>query len=131
MNGSKDPGNNALLTFLFLLFCQVFFYDQIVYDEILSFHRVFAHVVFQQFCHLVAFVQGNLLQSDVGSDEMAEFIGTYFTQTFESRDFRVGPKIFYGLDTLFLAVTVLGDEIIGRADVAVVLLVDFLPNRTE
>ena len=57
-----------------VFFGQVFFHDEVVDAEALSFHGVLSPVVFQQFGHLVAFVQRDLFQSDVGSYEMPELI---------------------------------------------------------
>ena len=45
---------------LFLLFRQVFLYDKVVYNEVLTLHCVITHVVFQKLLHLIVFVKGDL-----------------------------------------------------------------------
>ena len=52
----------------------ILFYHQIFDDEVLALHRILTHIIFQQLLHLIGFMQRNLLQSHVGTDEMGEFI---------------------------------------------------------
>ena len=56
------------------VFRQVFLYYKIVYYEVLAFHGVLSHVVFQKFLHLVCLVQGHLLQSHLRTYEMCELL---------------------------------------------------------
>ena len=60
---------------LFLLFWQVFLYDKVVDNEVLTLHCVLTHVVFQKLLHLVVFVKGDLLQPHVRTDEMYKLVG--------------------------------------------------------
>ena len=53
---------------------QVLLYDEVVDDEVLAFHRVLAHVVFQELGNLVVLVQGNLFEAQIRTDEMGDFI---------------------------------------------------------
>lgn len=53
---------------------QVLLNDEVVDDEVLAFHRVLAHVVFQELGNLVVLVQGNLFEAHIRTDEMGEFI---------------------------------------------------------
>lgn len=83
------PGNIALFItddwqFLiinssFLILNQVFLYHQIVDDEVLAFHGVLSHVELRQFLHGVGLAKGDLLQTCVLTDEMAELVGRDFS----------------------------------------------------
>ena len=75
----------------------ILFYHQIFDDEVLALHRVLTHIIFQQLLHLIGFMQRNLLQPHVGTDEMGEF--------------RVRTKVSDGLLSLLIAVAVMRDEI--------------------
>ena len=44
-----------------ILFGAVFLDDKVVDDEVLALHGVLAHVVLQEFLHLVGLVEGDLL----------------------------------------------------------------------
>ena len=71
----------------------ILFNHQIFDDEILAFHRILTHIIFQQFLHLMGFMQRNLLQPHIGTDEMGEFIRRNLSQSFESGDFGVRAQI--------------------------------------
>ena len=82
----------------------ILFYHQIFDDEVLALHRVLTHIIFQQLLHLIGFMQRNLLQPHVGTDEMGEFIRRNLSQSFESGDFRVRAQIANRLLALLIAV---------------------------
>ena len=54
---------------------QVFFHHKIVYDEVLAFHGVLSHIVFQKLLHLVGLMQRDLFESHLRTDEVREFLG--------------------------------------------------------
>ena len=89
-----------------VFFGQVFFHDEVVDDEALSFHGVLSHVVFQQTTDIVAFVERDGLESHVGTDEVFELVGRDFPESFESRDFGVGREFLNGSETLFFGVAI-------------------------
>ena len=91
-----------------LLLGKVFFHNKVVDDEILPFHRVFAHVVFQERLHLVALVERHLFQSDIWADEMAELVRRNLSQTFESRDFWCGREFLDSSQAFLFVVAVDG-----------------------
>ena len=89
----------------------VFFYDQIVYDEILSLHSVLAHVVFEQLFHLVCLAKRDSLQTDVLPNEMLELFRRNLSQSFKSRYLRVGTECLYSVHSFVFAVSIHGDEV--------------------
>ena len=90
---------------------------QIVNDEVLTLHGILAHVVFQKLLHLVVFVQSDLFESYVRTDEMRKLIGRDLSQTFESCDLRVGSKVANRVKTLLLSITITGDEVAFQSGV--------------
>ena len=89
-----------------ILIRSVFFYHEVVDDEVLPLRGVLAHVVAEQFLYLVGLVQADLFQPYLRSDELLEFIGRDFTETFEPGDLRIGAEFPYGVDTLFFRIAV-------------------------
>ena len=57
---------------------------KIVDDELLAFHGVFAHVVFQQFLNAEVVAEDNGFKAHVGADEASELVGRDFAQALES-----------------------------------------------
>ena len=53
---------------------QVLLYDEVVDDEVLTFHRVLTHIILQELGHLIVLMQGNLFEAHIRTDEMGEFI---------------------------------------------------------
>ena len=80
---------SCCLVFLLVQVCDVFLYHQIVDDESLTFHRILAHIVFQEFLHLVVLVKRHLFQSHIRTDEVGKFVGRDFAQSFKTGDFRI------------------------------------------
>ena len=99
-----------------LVFRKVLLDDQVVDDEVLTFHGVLAHVVLQELLYLVVLVKGYLLQPHIRAYEVDELIGTYLSKSFESRYLRVRSEVADGVQTLFLGVAV------ARYEVALALL---------
>ena len=54
---------------------EVFFHHKIVDNEVLTFHGVLAHVVFEELLHLVGLVQSDLFESHFGTDEVGKLFG--------------------------------------------------------
>ena len=76
----KKIRNDKLYLFYNLrFFWYILFNDKVIDDEVLTFHRILTHLVFQKLCHLVGLVQRYLFQSHIWTDEMNEFIGRNLT----------------------------------------------------
>ena len=71
VKGSNVPGNMALLIFVSDS-RNVFFYNKVIYNKILTFHGVLTHIKLQQFFHQVSLAEGNLLQTHVFADKVLE-----------------------------------------------------------
>ncbi len=93
------------------VFREVFFYHEVVYDEVLSFGCVLAHVVFEELLHLVRFVERHLFEAHLRTDEIGELVGRNLAKTFKSGYLRVGTQLADGFEPLVLAVTVAGYEV--------------------
>jgi hypothetical protein len=87
-NIAADRTNFLIIDF-FLLWT-VFLNDKVVDDEVLTLHRVLAHIIFQQLLYLVILVEGYLLQADIRTYEAGKLLWRNLTQTLESGDFWVG-----------------------------------------
>ena len=96
------------------VFGQVFFDDEVVDDEVLAFGSVLAHIVFEEFLHLVFLSQRDLFEAYVGAYESGELVGRDFSETFEAGDLRVGREVADSLQPLFFAVAVACDEVFLR-----------------
>ena len=59
----------------------------------------------------VGFVQSNLLQSHIRTDEVSKLLRRNLSQSLESGDFRVRTEVSDGLLALLIAVAVMRDEI--------------------
>ena len=85
---------------------QIFFYNEIVDDEVLTFHCVLSHIICQQLFHLVTLVKRHRLKTHIGSDEILKLIGTNLTQSFESCDFWIRRQALYRCHTFFVTVAI-------------------------
>ena len=74
----------------------------------MTFHGVLAHVVFEEFGYVVAFVEGDGIETHAWADEGFEFFGVDLAETFESGDLGVGTELFDGGEALFVGVAVDG-----------------------
>ena len=72
----------------------------------MALHGVLAHVVFEQFRHLVALVERDGLEPHLRTDKVGKLGRRDFAKSFEAGDFGVGTKLFYGGEAFLFAVTV-------------------------
>ena len=77
----------------FIFFRPVFLYDEVLDDEVLALHGVFAHVILQELLHLVGLVEGDLLKAHVGPNEGGKLLRGYFSKTLESGYLGVGTQL--------------------------------------
>ena len=87
---------------------RVVLYYQIVDYKVLTFHSVLAHIEFEQGIHAVLFAQCHTIQTHIRTDECAEFLRRYFSQTFESGYFGFIAKTFYGSDAFIVIIAING-----------------------
>ena len=52
-----------------------------------------------------------MLQADVGTDETGKLVGRDLAETLEACNLRIGTQFLNGLQALFLAIAVAGDEV--------------------
>jgi hypothetical protein len=76
VNVSNDKVIASIIFFLviFLFFRAVFLYYQVIDDKVLTLHRVFTHIIFQQLLHLIVLVERHLFQTDIRADKACELI---------------------------------------------------------
>ena len=94
---------------LFLRF--ILFNHEVVDDEVLSLHRVLAHIEFEESCHGLFLAQSDALKTHILTYEMFEFIGRYLTETLESSDFRVGSEVSNRFLSLLFVVAIYGNKV--------------------
>ena len=63
-------------------------------------------------------MEHDLVEPDVGTDEVAELFGAYLTETFEARYLRLRSEVVDGLLTLVFGVAVLRHKVLREAKVA-------------
>jgi len=86
----------------------VVFDHEIVDDEVLALHGVFAHVEFENLGHTVVLAQAHAVYTHILTDEVAEFLGRNLAETFESGYLRIIAEALYGSHTLVVGVAVHG-----------------------
>ena len=78
LSGNSQTGHLLFIVFLvhevFLFLRSVFLDNQVVDDEVLALHGVLAHVVLQEFLHLVGLMERDLFQADVRTDEACKLL---------------------------------------------------------
>ena len=89
---------------------------QVVDDELLTFHGVFAHVVFKQLLDAEVVAQDDRLKPHVGADETTELVGGDFAQAFEAGDLGLLAAFLLGGDAFFVAVAVIGLLLVAHAE---------------
>ena len=93
-----------------LLVRQIFFNHEVVDDKVLTLHSILAHIVFQEFRHLIGLVECNLLKAHVRTYEMHKLLRTNLSQSLESCYLRVWTKVFDSLLTFLVAIAIAGNE---------------------
>ena len=96
---------------LFFFLRSVFFYHEVVYDEVLALRCVLSHIILQELMHLVRLVQRDLFEAHLGSDEVLELVGTDFSESFESCYLRIGTQFLYCVEAFLFGVAVACHEI--------------------
>ena len=83
--------------------------DAEVFDDVdLAFGGIFPHIEFEEFFEVGVFSDADLFESDVGADEVAEFIRGDFAEAFEPGDFRFGGESMDGVVAFLVAVAIAG-----------------------
>ena len=101
---------------LHLIHLRIILNPQIVDDELLAFHGVFAHVVFQQLLDAEVVAQDDRLEAHIGADEATELVGRDLAQAFESRDFGLLAAFLFGGDAFLVGVAVVGLLFVAYAE---------------
>ena len=130
MNSDSIAVNRTFL-FIVVVFGLVFLDNEVVDDEVLTFHRVLAHIVFQKLLHLVVLMQGDLFQSHVRTYEARKLLRRDFTKTFESGNLWIGTQLLNSLQALFITITVTGDEVALLAILTHLLVLDLRTLITD
>ena len=89
---------------------------QIVDDELLAFHGVLAHVVFQQLLDAEVVAKDDRLKPHVGTDKATELVRGDFAQTFESGDLGLLAAFLLGGDAFLVGVTIIGLFLVAHAE---------------
>ena len=85
----------------------VIFNYEIVNNKVLSFNSVLTHVKLKELSHRILFAERHAVESHVGTDESAEFLGRDFTKALESCYLGICPKLVDGCNTLFISITII------------------------
>ncbi len=65
------------------------------------------HVKLKELSHRILFAERHAVESHVGTDESAEFLGRDFTKALESCYLGICPKLVDGCNTLFISITII------------------------
>ncbi len=89
---------------------------QIVDDEALSLHGVFAHVVFQQLLDAEVVTKDDRFKPHVGADEATELIRGDFAQAFEAGDLGLLAAFLLGGYAFLVGVAIVGLLFVAYAE---------------
>src|SRR4051812_34041323 len=95
---------------------EVFFYTEVVDDEVLALRGIFAHEEGEEFVGAVEVMELDRIEADVRADEVLEFARRDFAQTLEAGDFVAGAEVADSGLFLLLGITVLGYLFVADAE---------------